>query len=538
MADFSGSDFKALDDDLVGDGTTDTTQPLDTIDEHFLLNNERQTGQEGARVTLSPYANRKVASAEGAIFHMLPYWINPGLQTLRVGIGGRRKGETGSEDLTLSAQLFRLGRSAESTTTPPSTETARKYDRIEISLGGNDIAQPKRDVLLLRVEGEIGNSNNGSEDAYADNVPESQYIFGSDIHVPESYSAYTKVVDNAVISGSSNPSTDGDPHDVVFDGANSGDALGSNVALRVSVLGQGSAITDQIKGNDLFVGDYVAFWYVPYLTFDALWIEEEYEDTSQIEDGSASDTRSPIAAKRTYDAAQSSQLHGETIQESQDRLRPILIGYEGLDRPDPDTASDWPTDIPERWAYGIGDGGTTTLLQEGSAFLDTIDPVIRFSLVFLPVIDRPTTPSDRQSVIDNARSGTWDLTVRAEQLTSSSNTWLSPNSLGSTTETIDVNHYKTATNGVFPSLLTIHHLLNSDSTNDDTTTLGWAWKEGHLYNGDLTLLQFEKVDLSVTTAEPDLPIRLQLDCSYNDDGPPNSLTYLVMVGISAWEVPQ
>ncbi len=340
MADFTGTDFLALDNSAVGDGTGGATRFLDTFTEHATLNNSLwlQSQRAGCSHTHWP-GSQKLCSIDWTSWHRFFYPVDASTETLRIIVvtGLAYDGSLDFSGFMRVRDLHPQGPDGderkEFIDTTGGGPTALTFE-LDYDAGGGDFMT----LISVEMKTQIGDkqeeANMGVSSGYAEGVwssyPEDMALFGQGASWP-SFDVF-RVVDE---------DGDGTIDDVV--------------------LGPGGA--GRSADSPLF-----ARHLIPYYTPKSIIVEEDQRRAS-----TPIDSRQ-IRARIPYDAGYSSYPQAREVQKAYDEPRARLLGQSGDDKqindPNTENANPWPDGRPERWGYLWEDAGSGQEVFRESIKLD------------------------------------------------------------------------------------------------------------------------------------------------------------------------
>jgi len=485
MPSFDGADFVRIDDQATGDGTNNTTRPLDTMLEHAVRSNTQNVRQNrGQGISWTPNRDRIWFSLQWSTIHWCMYPLKASTKSLDSYILHEIQDPPNIEDipnpLQIGLRLKAVGAAGQGSTFAQETTSINlsglAQSRISLDFDKDDIVRQRWVVLMWQIRyffQDDSDYNTIKElPSFTANIPDSYRR----AHVTSS-----RVLPN--IETELDPGPTGAMLFFPYDGENPSDAdyaAGAQFSMELqSQFREGASGKAGIWSspdayqykNDINLNQTNAIRVVNFaeLHISAIHLQESHYDDNNI-------TSRNIAGDRPYEAQQSSFRQARALTETYEEVRPISMGWGG----DVRSTSEW-GDQPTMFGYHYGDPQADDPDNlRGTCKVDfesTDDSGTRLEFRFLTlaaflrddIYDGQDSSYDVSALKEDAGFIEFNLTVDVEGVGGTT--------IGSATQGFNVDLFPTDATGRFPTLQMLK--FSNFGDDDKTPSIGDQFTDGH-----------------------------------------------------------
>lgn len=527
--DLDGAEFVGLDDDVVGDGQTDSL-PVDVFLQQTLNGNTRYLAQ-GRNVCTLTYWMQGGDAATPAISYAkntgdrpwaspvrrstllcIPFYLEPGMTGVHVsGLYNVQSEGSDQNDVQLTYRIeTSAGRYWSQDETLSNTDNAGKPDYTGFH-HTIDFAHPwaaERELGMLQI---WLRSEDGGDT-------------GNNLSMTAGFTAATGDI--------SNPGND--PTGIDFQYARSDDRPYQEYGyLGVDLNGTGQEFV-YIWPKPVVTHSYDAtrthsLRYATYMQMRSISLEPVYSS------GSLSDVpRSELQAKSVIYSRDAALIAG-SMGRLRNRPRMLSFGPPGQIE---DRHESWPTQYSERWEFVDGDATTAAekRLIDDMVIIDAESVDIEVDILCVCSAYQFGGPTDPMLDLGEAA---WAIDVDITQMDGGDTAWSAATSVGSDSRDVTLPVRAALGDSQSPLLLQLH-LMTGYGTVAGATNHSYAFRDGQLFAEDIPIIAPVRMRVTTTidSTRNQLPLRVRVEGALSDGGDFDDANLrLTVVGYSIYQVP-
>jgi hypothetical protein len=526
MPTFDGSIFEHIDDDAYGDGNateSGATRPLDTMLEHSVRNNTSYLRQNrNPSISWTPNSDRFISPLEWSTVHWMMYPLEPSIEELRSDVlveWKKSQTEGGDRERDGEIRMKIIGAPGQSGTFAEdeadflsTTGTNALADAtLSVTFGSDDITTRRWVAVMwqIRMGGRASSTIKGKKDDIDVRVEPDGLVFTTykeDLGLGPSGALRFFSLDftgpELVTLELQSNYQDGDS------ATNTEDVYTSPQAYRAwNDVGLVSSEKTFVVSDFNAVG------------IRGISLEESHRDDLGM-------SSRQIAGGIPYESQQSAYQQAEAITDTYETLRPVAMGWGGDLR---DSSTEW-GDQPTYFGYHYGNPQSgdpdnfrgTVKLDTRSYNSDIGQLHIRFftlaAHLLNPYIEGRDSDFKLSDLKDESGSITFDLTVTVTDAQSST-------TIGSQTESYNIDLYPSDHTGRWPVLQMLHFANKGDANNSpssgdffDVGSTIHTYREGTVRERELGLWRPKQIEVPLddNTFSREDPLRWEFSASITD----------------------
>jgi len=556
MPSFDGSDFVRIDDQATGDGTNDSTRPLDTMLEHAVRSNTQNVRQNrGQGISWTPNRDKIWFSLQWSTFHWCMYPLKASTKSLDSYIlyelEDPPQSEGGKDPLKIGLRFKAVGAAGQGSTFAQKTKKVPPLDladtKLSLTFDEGDIDSQRWVVLMWQFkyffEDESDYTKFKEKPSPTGNALEYRRIdVTSSLISPNLETEIDPGPTGAILFY---PYSGDRPEDANYDeGPQFSMELQSQYKEGASgVAGRWSSPDAYQYHNDVNLNQDNAIRVVNFseLHISAVHLQESHYDDNNI-------TSRNIAGDRPYEAQQSSFRQARALTETYEEVRPISMGWGG----DVRNTNEW-SDQPTMFGYHYGDPQADDPDNlRGTCKVDfesTDDSGTRLEFRFLTlaaflrddIYDGQDSSYGVSELKEDAGFIEFNLTIDVEGVGGAT--------IGSATQVFNADLFPTDSTGRFPTLQMLK--FSNFGDDDNTPSIGDQFTDGHeihtyhegeVRERELSLWTPQQMQVSLGDFDRSKQLRWSFDASITDRNArvaaDDEELVVVFSGVSIFERPQ